>query len=87
MRRSELAAADSCRRDIPAQIGGVAPPSDTDHLPPDSLLLSQPPAALAVCGDRAGDLSPLGLRLCCLVLAGRCAAAAASAGSGLVGQR
>jgi hypothetical protein len=29
-----LAAADSCRRDIPAQIGGVAPPSDTDHLPP-----------------------------------------------------
>eukprot|EP01046_Picozoa_sp_COSAG06_P044994 COSAG06_NODE_6149_length_3084_cov_3.104188_5_plen_103_part_00 len=35
MHRSELAAADSCRRDIPAQIGGVAPPSDTDHLPPD----------------------------------------------------
>ena len=26
MRRSELAAAGSCRRDIPAQIGGVAPP-------------------------------------------------------------
>ena len=26
MRRSVLAAADSCRRDIPAQIGGVAPP-------------------------------------------------------------
>jgi hypothetical protein len=38
MRRSVLAAADSCRRDIPAQIGGVAPPSDTDHLPPASML-------------------------------------------------
>jgi hypothetical protein len=34
MRRSELAAALHPRRDIPAQIGGVAPPSDTDHLPP-----------------------------------------------------
>ena len=40
MRRSGLAAADSCRgatsrpRLAVNQIGGVAPPSDTDHLPP-----------------------------------------------------
>lgn len=79
----------------PSEFSAVDPPDGVDLWIYEvlrcfrGLTAAQPTARRAgrVWRPRCGDLSPLGLRLCCLVLAGRCAAAAASAGSGLVGQR